>query len=221
MLFTDIYKKAVRLFDDPEITEAYEENQMKFCKLMYQYLQNGIYKFKNPVEVAIVLSNSFTAPLGLTESFTADGTIKSFAVSEEFDLSKLNCIYQYTENGKVVQGVLEDNIINFPNTLPLGGIYCFEQYYVGEFIFPLNYRNNNLLLGNIQDILSHWLVRAWAEESRNYLLDIQNLLYDTDFKLHSASSNLIAKNSWIKDLDGQIAQYQNDLAWLLEILKNT
>jgi hypothetical protein len=75
----------------------------------------------------------------------------------------------------------------------------------------------NLIINQIQDIMCRLLVKAWGEEKRNFLLDIQNILNDTDFTLHPASRALESKNAWIKQLDREILQYQNKLAWNIRI----
>ena len=40
-LFSDVYTKAIALFDDPRITKAYETDRVQFSKIMYTYMQNG------------------------------------------------------------------------------------------------------------------------------------------------------------------------------------
>ena len=45
ILFSDVYRKAIALFDDPRITTAYETNPLQFNKIMYTYLQNAISMF--------------------------------------------------------------------------------------------------------------------------------------------------------------------------------
>ena len=41
-LFSDVYTKAIALFDDPRITKAYETDRVQFSKIMYTYMQNAI-----------------------------------------------------------------------------------------------------------------------------------------------------------------------------------
>ena len=44
--------------------------------------------------------------------------------------------------------------------------------------------------GQIKDILARLLVKAWAESERNLLMDIRNVLQDSDFKLTSQANHL-------------------------------
>jgi hypothetical protein len=52
ILFKEIYRKAIKLFDDPDIQKAYDENEIRFEKLMYDYLQNGLVLFTDPTAIA-------------------------------------------------------------------------------------------------------------------------------------------------------------------------
>ena len=56
---------------------------------------------------------------------------------------------------------------------------------------------NSLIIGEIKDILARLLVRAWAENERNMVTEIRNVLQDSDFKLTSNASILNSKNKWI------------------------
>ena len=186
ILFSDIYEKAIALFDDPKITVAYQTNIVQFDKLMYTYLQNAISMFSNPASIGVRLS-IYNEPVGTMEIF--EGDIK---VEGEID----------AENRTVI----------FPDILPEGKQYAFEQYYVGEFTDNFNGLNsntskgNNLIIGEIKDILARLLVKAWAESERNLLMDIRNVLQDSDFKLTSNANILKSKNNWVDQLDSEILQ---------------
>ena len=52
-------------------------------------------------------------------------------------------------------------------------------------------------MGEIKDILARLLVKSWAESERNLLMDIRNILQDSDFKLTSNARILESKNKWI------------------------
>ena len=101
ILFSDIYKKAIALFDDPKITRAYETNQLQFYKLMYTYLQNAIAMFDNPLSVSLRLSN-YKEPNGTMEVFDGDGVNKVFTLDPDFEILN-NSVYYYIEGEAVVQ----------------------------------------------------------------------------------------------------------------------
>lgn len=166
ILFSDIYTKAIALFDDPKITIAYQTNKIQFAKIMYSYLQNAIAQFTNPASVGMKLSN-YREPSGIMETFDSDGVNNSFKIDDSFEI-KDNSFYCYIEGEVMVQGSFdkENRIVTFPDVLPVGNQYAFEQYYVGEFIDEFKGLNSctssgdNLIFGEIKDILARLLVKA-------------------------------------------------------------
>ena len=219
--FADIYEKAIGLFDDPRLTEAYKESTIRFQKLMYTYLQNSISLFNNPLEIAIQLSN-YVPPKGTLETFENKVGDTVFTIDENFELTP-NSSYEFIVDNKIVEGVLDatKRTITFPES---GSAYSFEQYYPGEFDVNLGSLGDaptqRMALISIRDILARLLVRSWSEEKRNFLLDIQNILNDTDFKLHPASSALRTKNAWVEQLEDETAELSNKLAWLIKFSKS-
>lgn len=227
ILFSDIYTKAIALFDDPKITKAYTTNKIQFNKLMYTYLQNAIAMFTNPASVGMRLS-SYNEPLGTMEVFEADGETRIFKLDDEFKILE-NSQYDFIENQTSVRGTLnkEERTIEFPDILPKGQQYAFEQYYVGEFLDNFAGLNKNtvsgnaLIIGEIKDILARLLIKAWAEEERNLLLDIRNIMQDSDFKITGNDKILNSKNKWVDQLDTEILQLQNKLAWNIRFMSGS
>ena len=227
ILFSDIYTKAIALFDDPKITVAYQTNIIQFDKIMYTYLQNAISMFNNPVSVGMRLS-MYNEPVGTMEIFEGDGENSTFVLDDKFEI-KPNSEYCYIEGDIMVKGKLdiENRTVTFPDILEEGQQYAFEQYYVGEFLDEFKDLNkntrsgNSLIIGEIKDILARLLVRAWAENERNMVTEIRNVLQDSDFKLTSNASILNSKNKWIDQLDSEILQHQNRLAWNIRFMKGS
>lgn len=227
ILFSDIYTKAIALFDDPKITKAYKVNKVQFYKIMYTYLQNAIALFTNPASVGMRLAN-YNEPIGTMETFDANGVTSTFVLGEDFEIID-GSVYTYIEGHITVNGTLnkEARTVTFPDVLPEGQQYAFEQYYCGEFLdglTGLNIKTNqgdSLIVGEIKDILARLLVKAWAESERNLLLDIRNLMQDSDFKITGNDKVLKAKNQWIDQLDTEILQLQNKLAWNIRFMSSS
>ena len=222
--FQDIYAKAIGLFDDPKITAAYNSNLMQFYKLMYVYLQNSISLFNNPLSVVKLISD-FEEPSGLMEIFESDGTQTVFQLDLDFQL-KENSVYHYVANGQEVNATIDkkNRTVTFPCVLKEGEQYSIEQYCIGQFNCDFTAMGTSKLeqlniVNNIKDILARLLIKSWGENTRNFLLDIQNILTDSDFNVHSSANALRAKNGWIEQLDKEILQYQNKLAWNIRMLK--
>ena len=227
ILFSDIYKKAIALFDDPKITRAYDTNQLQFNKLMWTYLQNAIALFDNPLSVSLRLS-AYNEPSGTMEIFEGDGVNKKFTLDPNFEILE-NSVYCYIADGNIVQAILdkENKTVEFPEVLREGKQYSIEQYYVGEFTDSFTDFNSNkqgsdaVARGYIKDILARLLVKAWGEEERNWLLDIRNIMQDSDFKIMANDRILRAKNEWIKQMDEEIATYQSRLGWMIRFMRGS
>ena len=221
ILFSDIYEKAIALFDDPKITVAYQTNIIQFDKLMYTYLQNAITMFHNPASIALKLA-SYNEPSGVMQVWVSDGANSTLKLDDAFEI-KENSEYLFVEGELTVEGVLDKDsrTVTFPDVLPKGKEYAFEQYYVGEFLDTFTNFNKKvpgsdaMVQNTIKDILARLLVRAWGEGERNLLLDIRNILQDSDFKLTPNNRILDSKNEWIDQLDSEIFQLQNRLAWMI------
>lgn len=209
LLFTDIYEKSIALFDDPKITKAYETNKTQFAKLMYTFLQNAIGQFTNPASIGTRLSN-YNEPIGTMETFElSEGTINAdnsvtFTLDDSFVLMD-NSLYTYIEGEVICSGVLDkgNRTVTFPHKIPEGMEYAFEQYYVGEFTGVFSGLNTNTMIGDkfianqVRDILARLLVKSWGEGERNMLLDIRNIMQDSDFKISGNDRILRSKNAWI------------------------
>lgn len=227
ILFGSIYDNAISLFDDPRIVKAYFTNKIQFQKLMYTYLQNAIGMFTNPASVGIRLS-AFNPPVGVLETFEADGVSRVFELDSEFKILD-NSLFSFIENGSIVTGKLDkaNRTVTFPDVLPEGQEYAFEAYYAGEFLDDFTNLNrntsagNNLIIEEIKGILARLLVKSWAESERNELLDIRNIMQDSDFKLTGNDKILKTKNQWIDQLDSEILQLQNKLAWNIRFMNGS
>ena len=224
--FLSIYSKAIALFDDPKITEAYNTSEIKFCKIMYTYLQNSISLFNNPAYIGFLLS-SYSEPIGQMESFAADGVNNSFVLDPSFVITN-GSVYQYMECSNYVNGTLDVNnrTVTFPDIMPIGETYYFEQYFPGEFLNDLSAITSDgyssvYVVNQIKDVLARLLVLSWAEEERNFLLDIRNIMSDDDFKISNNAPINKSKNLWVNQLQSEALALQNKLAWVIRFARNS
>lgn len=234
ILFSEIYAKSIALFDDPKITKAYNTNEVQFYKLMYTYLQNAIALFNNPISIGTRLS-LYNTPNGVMDIYESDGGKNTFPIDDSIDLhdpsldgNKGRYAHVYIQDNKYVEAEIDydERTITFPEVLPAGKQYAFEQYYIGEFtgdFTKLSKAENAdiFIVNQIKDILARLLVKAWGEEERNLLLDIRNLMQDSDFKITGNDRILKSKNAWIDQLDAEILQIQNRLAWEIRFMKGS
>lgn len=65
------------------------------------------------------------------------------------------------------------------------------------------------------------LVMAWAEGERNELLDIRNLMTDSDFKISNNGIILNSKNKWLDQLQNEILRLKNKLGWNVRFMNGS
>lgn len=217
ILNKDIYERAINLIDDPDINEYYATNIIDFQKTMYPFLQNGVSVLTAPPSVCALLAQQ-EPPEGTTEIIAGTGEA-TYSLTMPYINSADVAAYI---NGEVDKGAVYNsaqNSITFSTNVDAGTECSVEFYFAGAFNgdfsevngkFPLNYLEERL-----KDLLARVTVISWADKQKNFLLDIRNLLTDTDFKLHSPASSVKAKMEWVQDLRLEVFNLQNKLDWEL------
>lgn len=224
ILFKEIYNKAITLFDDPDIQRAYFEDTVRWQKIMYPYLREGINLFTNPTKVSFLL-NDQEDPFGKIEIFDGNGT-------NEYHLSTVpaeNCDFSCLIDGKNDQLATfnrETNSIIFSRNVEIGETCLVEWYYGGKFNSDFSsakspHVSENVIISRVKEIMARALVLSWAENEKNFALDIRNILTDTDFRLYSPANSIRAKTEWVKQLRYDFDSMQSKLAWDLYARKYT
>lgn len=221
--YDEVYKQAIIVFDDPDLTFAYDQNKIYFFKLMYPFLNASSSLFTQPFAICELLSDR-TEPVGTMETFVSDGATTTYDLSfTPMD----NSVFEYRGDGVVISGQYdsEANSITFDQIIDEGKQYSFEAYFPGSFNSKLAVTGKKTLDATIRNqvvsILARMLAKAWAEDKRNFLLDVQNILRDPEFTLHPASAALRSKDQWIASLDQEISQYQNKLSHNIRFASNS
>lgn len=221
--FSDIYERTVNLIDDPDINRAYLTNTIEFQKIMYNFLINGLSYFSNPIKVSDALAQ-YDEPTGETEVGKCETGKQTYNVTMDIPEDAEIVFYIDTPNKK---GVLIKHqteatydatakTVEFANPVNDGEQYEIEWYKAGAFTADFVAAGKAIgdsMTKRVTEILARTTVIAWAEKEQNFLLDIRNLLNDTDFKLHSPANSLKTKTDWVKDLQFEIYSLQNKLDW--------
>lgn len=215
ILFKEIYHKAISLFDDPDIKLAYFQDTVRWQKIMYEYLQSGIVLFQNPTKVVYLLEDQ-NPPIGKLEIFEGDNTDTVTLSTIPLENSDFSCMIA----GVYEKGVYdkETNTVKFDKIIPSGTQCSVEWYYGGDFASNFESAKSStvptkVIVSKVKDILAHALVVAWAENETNFVLDIKNLLTDTDFKLYSPANSVKSKVEWLRSLKANFNTLQNKLCW--------
>lgn len=216
ILFKEIYNKAINLFDDPDIQLAYAQDAVRFEKLMYPYLENGVNYFTNPTKMSFLLTAQ-TPPSGSLETFESTGgnTFQLSTTPEE------NSDFSYTVNGQYVHNATYDaetNSVTFSEDIPAGATVGIEWYFSGSFdgdfsSVATTYMPEDVILARVKEILARALILCWSEEERNFVLEIKNILTDTDFKIYSPANSVRAKTEWVNQIRHDFDSMQTKLAW--------
>jgi hypothetical protein len=125
-------------------------------------MKAAIADFVMPTATAIKLNN-FTEPTFYTEIFSGDGETDTFNLTDTtLDLTNAN--YYCTIDGTKYAISIDNYVVTLP-IIPSEGVdnVIVNIYIDGQF-------NDDLDLAE-QEILSLFLVKAWAEKERNFLLD--------------------------------------------------
>lgn len=221
ILFKDIYNKSVNLFDDPEINKAYVENKVRFEKLMYPFLIEGLSWFSNPTNIVWELMDK-ESPNGKMEIFSYD-EVSGGKVTLSTQPAE-NSDFVVMVNGKIDFGaevsVQNDGkyVVTISSEINPGDEISVEWYFCGQFNTDFSKQatskiSSKVITEKVKEILSHALVLAWADQEHNYLLDIKNILRDTDFTLSSPANSVRAKSEWFNKIQYNFDTLQNKFAW--------
>lgn len=220
ILFKDIYARAINLFDDPDYDRAYVQNIVRFEKMMYPHLVNGVQLFTKPTQIAWALVDQ-TQPSGQMEIFSGEDTKNNTVILSTTPVENADFVCMI--NGEVDRGAVyhpEKNSVEFSKNIATTDELSVEWYFGGQFntdfvaaSAPLI--STSLIGSKVVDILARALVVEWAEKDKNMILEIRNVLMDTDFKLYSPANSVKAKTDWVKGLMWDLDTLQTDLSWAL------
>lgn len=221
ILFKEIYRRAINLFDDPDIQKAYVTSPVLFEKIMFPYLQNGMNLFHNPSKVVYELLDQ-DAPFGQTQVGTGTGD-SVIQLEEQMiptrPMNEIDILCMIA--GKIDKNAKYDESLQsiiFSQPVPEGTEYSIEMYFGGCYNTDFQKAATSttpayVINEKVKDILARATVISWAQEEENFLLDIKNVLTDTDFKVHAPANAIRSKKEWVDGLVFELDSLQNKLSW--------
>lgn len=216
LTFKSIYEKAINLFDDPIIQRAYVEDTVRWERMMYPHLENGVNQFSNPTKIAYLLVDQ-KLPTGQVEVFEGNGTSvyntsADFVPEADSDFS-FRIGTQYDRSA-----TYENGVVTFSREVPVGSKCEVRWYSAGQ--FNTDFReaasattSASVIAYKVRDILARALVVSWATNEEDFVLDIRRNLNDTDFKLYSEANSIRSKVEWVNQLKFQLDTLTTKLAW--------
>lgn len=211
--FLEIYNMAIAELKDPQLKATLVQNQVMFCKVMYNFFVNAISLFTNPLAVADRLSKR-DEPVYHSDNFTGDGNTGTFTFSVLPDADKIdNVVYCYEAGDEYVAGDYDQTTgtVTFKQPPDYDVPVVIGWYYIGQFDIQL--------LEKEKYILSEWVMVCWSEYVNNNRLDIDRLLGDGDFKLPSNATTTNAKVNWFVVNRETVTKHMSKYAWDAAIKK--
>ena len=219
ILFSDIFDRAIFLFDDPDLNFYYNADPVGFQKVMLRYLLNGKERFSNPIEIASKL-NTYSALQSMRDDLVGTGSAE-VEVDEDF-VPVDNCVFSFKIDGKPDPEAVYDSDtkkVIFSRVVPEGTPCSVEYCYAGAFTdniswsYSAQFLTPAVIQSKVIDIMAHCTLLAWCEKEKNFILDIRNLLTDTDFKIYSPANSIKAKLDWFKNIQEELDDLICKLGW--------
>jgi len=213
--FYDIFERAFNLFDDPDISRKYFCDQAGFQHDMLDYLINGKNKFTFPTAITdkLVICDE---PEGRQEIIEGEGTNTYVLVTTPKEGSG----FTYRIGEELVQGqyIPETNSVVFPRTIEVGQTCSVTWYYAGAFSadfsnclrsdFPID-----AIIEKVITILAYGLLSAWGDKEVGRVLEVRNILTDTDFNMYSPANSAKAKVEWRDKMNENMDTLISELNW--------
>ena len=121
------------------------------------------------------------------------------------------CDYTYDEENK-------KHYVTFYRKLSEGDTWGFAWFYAGAFTsdfsdclrsdFPMN-----AIMEKVINILAYATLSAWGDKEVGRVLEVRNILTDTDFKMYSPANSARAKVEWRDQMNKDMDTLISELTW--------
>ena len=210
--FYDIFERSFNLFDDPDISQKYYNDQAGFQQDMLGFLINGKNKFTYPTAITdqLIVCDE---PEGKMEIIDGEDTDTYVLESTP----KTGSGFTYRIGDELVRGVYNstNNSVTFERVVKAGETCSVIWFYAGAFTadfskclrpdFPMD-----AIMEKVITILAYGLVSAWGDKEVGRAIEVRNILTDHDFKMYSPANSANAKVAWRnqmnRDMDTLISE---------------
>ncbi len=216
--FYDIFETCIALFDDPDLSRKYYENQACFQAEMRDFLMVGRKKFNRPTAICNKLIE-MDGPEGYSESDNGDGGSK-YVLEKTVANSGEKVGFTFAINGEPVNATYdsEDNSVTFERDVSSEDTWAVSWFYAGAFTadFSNCFRSDfdmNAIMDEIKTILAYATVSAWGDKEVGRVIEVRNILTDTDFKMYSPANSARAKTEWRNQMNRDMDTLVTSLSW--------
>lgn len=216
--FKDIFDRAFNLFDDPDISRKYYCDQAGFQRDMLDYLLIGKNKFTSPTAITDQLIR-VDEPVGKMESDSGSGT-NSYVLLSQVPNKGQGVGFTFSIGGENVPGSYdpETNSAVFERDVKADETWSVAWFYAGAYTadfrgclrsdFPMD-----AIMDKVINILAYGLLSAWGDKEVGRVLEVRNILTDTDFSMYSPANSARAKKEWRDQMNRDMDTLVSELTW--------
>ncbi len=216
--FKDIFDRAFNLFDDPDISRKYYCDQAGFQRDMLDYLLIGKNKFTSPTAITDQLIR-VDEPVGKMESDSGNGT-DSYVLLSQVPNKGQGVGFTFSIGGRNVRGSYdpETNSAVFEREVKADETWSATWFYAGAYTadfrsclrsdFPMD-----AIMDKVINILAYGLLSAWGDKEVGRVLEVRNILTDTDFSMYSPANSARAKKEWRDQMNRDMDTLVSELTW--------
>jgi len=216
--FYDIFERAFNLFSDPDIDQKYYNDQAGFQADMLDFLILGKNKFTSPTAITDKLCVC-AEPVGYTESDSGDGT-DTYVLEQTVANGGVGVGFTYRIGNEKVRGSYdrETNSVTFERAVAATETWTVSWFYAGAFTadfsdclrsdFPMT-----AIMDKVINILAYATLSAWGDKEVGRVLDVRNILTDTDFRMYSPANSARAKVEWRNQMNRDLDTLVSELNW--------
>lgn len=153
------------------------------------------------------------------ESDSGDGT-DTYVLEQAVANGGVGVGFTYTIGKEKVFGSYNaaNNSVTFPRAVSENETWSVSWFYAGAFTadfskclrpdFPAN-----AIIDKVISILAYALCSAWGDKEVGRVLDVRNILTDTDFDMYSPANSARAKVEWRNQMNRDMDTLVSELNW--------
>lgn len=215
ILFSEIFDRAVNLFDDPDIRRDYVLDPAGFQQEMRPFLINGLHKWTSPTEITDRLA-VYSDAVGKVEIIDGEDTDTYVLASRPVE----NSAFSYRICGKPVKGEYdpETHTVKIERPVLETEKLVVAWYYAGAFeadfkgVFRGDF-NMRAMLGKVKNILAYGVLSAWGDVEMNRAIEMRNIFSDSDLGFYSPANSAKAKVEWHNQINHDMDTLISELTW--------
>ena len=184
------------------------------------------------LDFLIIGKDKFTSPVAITDKLIICAQPEGYMESDSGDGSDTYVLERQVANGGIGVGFTyvigkekvfgsydpETNSVIFPRAINSDETWAVSWFYAGAFTadfsdclrsdFPMD-----AIMEKVITILAYALCSAWGDKEVGRVLEVRNILTDTDFQMYSPANSARAKVEWRNQMNRDMDTLVSELNW--------